>query len=198
MSKQYTLDFKKVSAEVDIDKLAAFLGLVLVKREGPHQLRYGCPMCDRDRTLCINSEIREWKCHGCQKKGGDLVALAAAVRGIGQYLAAKLIATELLGAPTTPADAGASRTAPQNEKRRANAATAFYPDKYLSELDAEAPEIAYLGLNPEMLKVVGGYRRNGTLQNTLAIALRKPTGETIGYVGISLSGEPPKFPKNFK
>src|SRR5438094_851417 len=95
--RKYALDFAEVSAAVDLDRFIAFLDLKLVQRHGNHELRFACPLCKRQRTFCLQSQTREWKCWVCKAYGIDLVALTAAVRDLGMYQAALLLATELLG-----------------------------------------------------------------------------------------------------
>ena len=66
----------------------------------------------------------------------------------------------------------------------------------MEKLDPAHEKIAHYQLNPEVLKYFGGYQSKGVLAGTIAVAVRRPDGFLLGFIGVPL--ENAKFPKQFK
>jgi len=81
------VDFEALKARVKIEQTIPLLGLKL--RQHGDQYRGPCPACKNggDRALAINSGKQSYYCFS-QRKGGDLIALVAHVRGMTQKDAA--------------------------------------------------------------------------------------------------------------
>jgi hypothetical protein len=81
------VDFEALKARVKIEQTIPLLGLKL--RQHGDQYRGLCPACKQggDRALAINSGKQSYYCFS-QRKGGDLIALVAHVRGMIQKDAA--------------------------------------------------------------------------------------------------------------
>ena len=74
------VDFKVVKETVSAEKAVQLLGLVM--RKHGDQLRSACPACKSggDRALTVNLNKNAYYCFA-EGKGGDVIALAAHVRG---------------------------------------------------------------------------------------------------------------------
>src|SRR5580658_4461313 len=81
------VDFETLKARINIDKTIPLLALKM--RQHGDQYRGPCPACRQggDRALAINSGKQSYYCFS-QRKGGDLIALVAHLRGMTQKDAA--------------------------------------------------------------------------------------------------------------
>jgi DNA primase len=88
------VDYAAIKAAYTFEQAVRFLGLS-VERSG-EQLRCACPTCKTGgpRGLAITPG-KGFYCFGA-KKGGDVIALVAHIKGIGQKDAAQLIQEELV------------------------------------------------------------------------------------------------------
>jgi hypothetical protein len=86
---------------------------VTLKGRGRHQ-RGGCPLCGHREAFSFDTEKRLWKCFRCDK-GGDLVALVAALRNETPSAAARWMLGE---DAVAPARALPPRPAPRAAKDR--------------------------------------------------------------------------------
>lgn len=75
------VDFEALKSRVKIEQTIPLLDLRM--RQHGEQYRGPCPACKNggDRALAINSGKQSYYCFP-QKKGGDLIALVAHVRGM--------------------------------------------------------------------------------------------------------------------
>jgi DNA primase len=83
------LDFTEIKATVSLEKAAEFAGLKLTRDKDAY--RCACPQCLKggDRGLVITPG-KGFYCFGV-KKGGDVIAMVAHVKDIGQREAAELL-----------------------------------------------------------------------------------------------------------
>jgi DNA primase len=81
------IDFEALKTRVKIEQTIPLRGLRM--RQHGDQYRGPCPVCrqDGDRALAINSGLESYYCFP-QRKGGDLIALFAHIRGMKQKDAA--------------------------------------------------------------------------------------------------------------
>jgi DNA primase len=181
------IDFAALKEAHSIESIAGMLGLD-VKRNA-RQLRGPCPACKAGgpRALAINLDRSVYYCFA-DGKGGDSIALAAHVRGIGPRQAAELIA-DTLGNPSRSKAPTPSSTAPSPGDRE-NAAgavreggDAFAP---LAYLDPAHEAVEMLGLDAQTASALGiGYAPKGILRGTIAVPVRLPDGTLAGYIGIT-------------
>src|SRR3984957_1630770 len=84
------VDFEALKSRVKIEQTIPLLDLRI--RQHGDQYRGPCPACKSggDRALAINSAKQSYYCFS-QRKGGDLIALVAHVRGMTQKDAAAYI-----------------------------------------------------------------------------------------------------------
>jgi hypothetical protein len=184
--------FEEVRAGVTIAQAIDYLGLQATETKGD-QLRFPCPHCKGSdkRTLSVNL-VKGFRCFSGDKKGDDATALVAHVRGIRNGEAAQLLKDHFLRTATEP------RAAKPEERERNEAA----PDVLipLTDLQTEHPVIEMLGLSEAaMTALQAGYCRKGVMTGRIAIPLRLPTGELIGYLGIATKADQVpllKFPLN--
>jgi DNA primase len=94
------MDFQQIKAMVSLEKAAEFCGLEL-KRSGD-AFRCACPQCLKggDRGIVITPG-KGFYCFGV-KKGGDVIAMVAHVKGIGQLAAASLLLENCMREPEKP------------------------------------------------------------------------------------------------
>ena len=173
------LDFEEIKRRVSLTQAAQLLALQLTK-SGPNQMRGACPACKGGgpRALVI-TEQKGWYCFSAQT-GGDVIALAAHIRGCSVKEAAKLLS----GAPTIP------DTVPQ-ERGEKNLTP-------LSYLEHDHASVLALGFDAEVAKRLGiGYAAKGLMRGTVAVPIRDETGNLIGYIGLEDGVRlPPDFMSN--
>ncbi len=155
------VDFAAVKERVRIEDVIPVLGLAM---KGNDQLRGPCPACKGDpRALAIKVSQNSFYCHG-RKKGGDVIALTAHVRGTGQRDAALFLQEHF----------GAEPKAPQAHHKRPRQAEA---------LDTDHEVIELLGLTVEACEALGaGYCPT---EERVLIPLRLPDGTSCGFLGIA-------------
>jgi DNA primase len=131
-----TIDFKEVKSAATVEQIVDFLGLKLIQKEDSY--RGTCPLCKTNsREFCISATKKLFHCFKC-RKGGDFIALVAAVKGVGAKDAAEQLA-KACGVEKKPA--------PAPEKK------AFDVDKYAEGLDPEHKALEPLGISADTLKV---------------------------------------------
>jgi DNA primase len=174
------VDIKHVRDNVDIVKVADYLGLELKKKTFSEQLRAPCPIHNGGpRALVITPSINRYYCFANEcKEGGDAVQLTAKVLKIPMRDAAIQLQSRFLNATYKP------DFSPQEKLAKVEEKLAFEHD-----------EVQKLGLTPEQARVLGiGWMPGGTMPKRLLLPVRTREGDCIGYVGIP-SGTDLKVPK---
>jgi DNA primase len=178
MAAQY-IDFAALKERVSISQVVQMLGLQM---KGTDQLRSACPACRQagDRTLAVNLTKGSFYCFA-DSKGGDCIALAAHIRGIGQRQAAQEIADHFrIGEPEKPA---------QQPSQPVGGGL-----KALDYLEAEHEAVQILGFEPDVAEALGiGYAGKGLMRGTVAVPVRLEDGTLVGYLGITEAKLPPKW-----
>lgn len=174
------VDFEALKDRVSFEDAAKKLNLQLKKASGS-QFRCPCPACPKggERALVITPG-KGFYCWGV-RKGGDQIALAAHVLGIGLKEAAAFLAgNQEHSAPTVP----------ESEKGQENVRT-LQP---LSYLEPEHEAVDAVGFHADDAKAIGiGYASKGMMRGTVAVPVRLPDGTLVGYIGITEATLPPRF-----
>jgi DNA primase len=175
-----TLDFQEIKAANPIEKVAKTLGLEL-KKSG-HQLRGQCPSgAEGDRKFVITPSKGLWYSFALQK-GGDVLALVQLVNDCSAKEAAQFLAGD-----TSPLE----KTKKSSPEKSSGSERGFKPLDYL-EPDHEAVDA--VGFPPDVADAVGiGHAPRGILRGQVAVPIRLPCGQLIGYVGITEATLPPKW-----
>ena len=174
-----SVDFAELKKRVDIVQVAEWLGIE-GKKNG-EQIRSKCPKCDNksERSLVITPSKQLFYVFCCQR-GGDLIELAAFVKGIGQKQAAEEIgkAFTVCSTPEEPAGEG------------------FEGLKYLEPGHAA---VEALGLPKEVAEAIGaGFAGKGVMRGRVCLALRTEKGKIVAYIGINEALDPiVKLPSKF-
>ena len=181
------VDFAAVKEAVSFSDAISFLDLQL-KKAG-NQFRGPCPACGSggDRALVL-TEGRGWYCFA-DKKGGDVIALAAHIRGESPKDAAQFLAIRAGIVPVHSTSTRTSQTVPESEP----SSSKLQPLAYL-EPDHEA--VVALGFNPEFCKTYGiGYAPKGVCRGSVAIPFRDEHGVLLGYIAVQ---DVTYLPQNFQ
>jgi DNA primase len=176
------VDIKYVRDNVDIVKVAEWLGLKLNKKFMSEQCRCPCPINDGGpRTLVITPSKNRFFCfHPQCTEGGDAVMLASKVLKIPARDAALQLQAKFLNATYKPD---------------------FSPQEKLAKVESrliwEHEEIQKLGLTPEQAQKLGiGYSKAGTMPSSVLIPIRTRDGTVSGYIGVP-SGTTLRAPKQW-
>ncbi len=166
------VDFAELKERVTIDQVADLLGLQM--KPFGKQLRGPCPACNEggDRALVITPERGAFYCFA-DKQGGDLIALAAHIRGEAMKEAAGFIHHSL--------------TVPEEKAAQQNGATATKLHKKLqplSHLEYDHPALTAQGIDPAIAEGLGiGWATKGIARGNIVIPVRDGEGSLIGYIG---------------
>lgn len=169
------LDFAAIKANAPIQDVALTLLRFECTKEGD-TLRAPCPQCAprNPRAIIITPEKNLYYCF-TKKGGGDVISLVAHVQGTSQRKAAELLAQLYL----------------HKEERKADTAGPLQPLDYL---DAEHHLVNEIGFSRDVCEAVGiGYASKGLMRTHVAIPIRTPTGELVGYIGIKEAKLPPRW-----
>jgi hypothetical protein len=175
------LDFEAIKASVSYERAIALLGITMSKKNAT-QWRSVCPACGGDERTLVVTEGQGFYCwrNPATKKGGDVIAFVAHVKGISMKEAAELLSRDT------------SSTVPQVKVEVQEGG--FKPLDYLEHAH-EA--VVALGFNVELCKELGiGYAGRGILRGTVAIPVRDEHGVLRGYVGATDLTIPPSFMSN--
>ncbi len=184
------IDFQELKQNVKIEDAVALLGLS-PKKYGD-QLRGACPACKSggDRALVVTPAKSVFYCFAAQQ-GGDVIALASHIRGVGMKEAAEILAGDLHQSSGSQPPATVPVTVPENKKAGLNPLTYLQP---------EHPAVQALGVSPETAGHFGaGYAPKGIMRGRLAIPIHDAQGQLIAYCGRAVSDESPAliFPNGF-
>lgn len=176
------IDFAELKDKLSFGETINLLELGL-KRSG-NQYRGPCPACGTggDRALVV-TEGKGFFCFA-EKKGGDQIALAAHILGIGAKDAAQELAQR----------AGTSTSTSRNTVPESDGAKGKHLEP-LSYLEPEHDAVIAIGFDPEVAKSLGiGYAPRGMMRGTVAVPIRDAHGVLKGYIGI----EDAKLPADFQ
>lgn len=151
------------------------------KGEGT-QLRCACPACDSgdDRTIVVTPEKGVFYCHEA-KQGGDVIALVAHVKGFEMKEAAIMLDKAY---PVEPKQEAQKEEPEKQDPKEDPAKTTVWAG--LDYLEYEHELIDELGFDPEDCEKIGiGYAGKGMMRGRVAIPIRLPTGQLIGYIGVA-------------
>jgi|SRR5579883_1358494 DNA primase len=180
------VDFAAVKAGVTIEQGMQFLGLKM-KKEGD-QFRSACPACKSggDRALVV-TPAKGFYCFGA-KKGGDVIALVAHIRGCNQREAATELQERFLGTSTSHHSTSSTDTVPDTtSKPREEATDGMQP---LAHLSTDHEAIEALGLTAEVCQALGiGYASKGVMRGRVVFPLRTDDGRLCGYAGLATSAD---------
>lgn len=182
------LDFAALKQEVQIED--AIDQLHLEMKEGNNQFRGKCPACKGSgpRSLVITPAKQAFYCFA-ERLGGDVIALAAHVRGLSMKDAATFLVEE--GSPSSTG----SSTVPK--ERIKEDARSLQP---LSYLEPGHKKLGGIGLTEDTCNAFGsGYAPKGILRGRYAFPVHNTDGQLIAYGGIDPENPdaPIKFPKDF-
>jgi DNA primase len=178
------VDFEALKARVRIEQTIPLLGLKL--RQHGDQYRGPCPACKNggDRALAINSGKQSYYCFS-QRKGGDLIALVAHVRGMTQKDAAAYLDQQFRNSTQSHSDTvhssrNSSPSPPAQQRRE------LKPLDYLVFNEA----VEALGLTEATCTAWGaGYAPKGIMRGRFAVPIHDRAGTLLAYVGIAMSEE---------
>jgi hypothetical protein len=185
------VDFQALKDRVRIEQVVSLLALTM-KQTGD-QWRGACPACRAggDRALAVNTAKGSYYCFN-DKKGGDIIAFTAHIKGLSQRDAALLL-QDHFGSDTPAAPKAApSPPARQQEKRELSP---------LTYLEGAHESVQALGVSPETARAWGaGYSPKGIMRGRFAVPIHDRQGTLLAYVGIAVTEEQsPKllFPNGF-
>lgn len=189
------IDFAALKAAVSIDQAARTLGLTL-KQEGS-QFRTSCPACKSggDRAIVLTPAKGLFYCFSA-KKGGDCIALAAHVMGVGNNDAANFLADQLGTVPVPDRDtvlvSKERATAPQKPEGRKQPASShvFDPVKFAASL-AYTENISALGVSEADANLMAIGEKRGKIY----VPVRWPSGSIAGWQYTDETGV--HFPKTW-
>lgn len=181
------IDFAELKDKLSFGETINLLELGL-KRSG-NQYRGPCPACGTggDRALVV-TEGKGFFCFA-EKKGGDQIALAAHILGIGAKDAAQALAQRAGIVPVPSTSTSRNVTVPESEEAKGKHL------EPLSYLEPEHDAVVAIGFDPEVAKSLGiGYAPRGMMRGTVAVPIRDEHGVLKGYIGI----EDAKLPADFQ
>ena len=165
------IDFEEVKISCPIEKAVELLNLDM--KAANNQLRGNCPICDEGpRILCVTPEKGKFYCFGC-KTGGDVISLAAHIRGEHPKSAAHF----LMGTTEAP-----------KARREANNKVEHLERgfKQLDYLQPDHEAVDALGIEPTDAKRLGiGFAPRGLMRGQVAVPIRLTDGQLVGYIGVT-------------
>lgn len=171
------IDFEALKASTTIEQTAKLLGLEL--KQAGQSLRGKCPACNTDdpRSLVITPAKGAFYCFA-EKKGGDLIALAAHIRGESVKEAASFLAGNSTVTARVPVNSSDPKPAPKVPER------GFDRAKYraglerthelLKDIPADLIERADIGVSSR-----------GALKGIVLPLYAHATGEFICYAAVT-------------
>lgn len=188
------VDFAELKEQVSIEEVVDMLELRL--KPSGNQLRGGCPVCDPDgRSLVVTPAKGVYYCFA-NKKGGDLIALAAHVLDTSVKEAAIQIA-EQYGVTGTSRDSTGNGTSSSHEPQETRGKGGDRTLQPLGYLESDHDAVLAVGFDPKDAEVIGiGYAPKGIMRGYVAIPIRLPDGKLLGYIGVHEAKLPPGFHLN--
>lgn len=168
------ISFEEVKANVRIEDAMQRLGLDM-RKSGPDQYRGVCPTCKTggERALSVNTAKRSFYCFPA-RAGGDVIGLTAHIQGLSQKEAAEWLVGTVHSAQSREAEAHSSPSP--------TPAQGFQPLDYL---EPSHDAVDAVGFPADVAEAVGiGFAPKGILRGLVAVPVRLPDGQLIGYIGI--------------
>ncbi len=178
------IDFQALKSALTIEETVGLLGLEM--KQAGNQLRGICPACGTTggRELVVTPDKGAWFCFS-EKKGGDLIALAAHIRNESVKDAAAFLADQIGGTNTSDRTVKVTSTSSQEPRQPAPSASkhGFDRAKYQAGLDR----------THELLKDIPadfieradlGVSNKGALKGVVLPLYDKDTGEFLCYVKV--------------
>jgi DNA primase len=184
------VDFEALKARVRIEQTIPLLGLRL--RQHGDQYPGPCPVCKQggNRALAINSAEQSYYCFS-QRKGGDLIALVAHLRGLTQKDAAACLDQQLGKSAQSHSDT-------VHSSPNSSASSTVQRHRELKPLDYLVfnETIEGLGLSEATCKAwEAGYAPKGIMRGRFAVPVDDRAGVLLAYVGVAVSEETsPRLP----
>lgn len=174
------IDFSFLKSRVSIVDAAHHL-LQLNLQEHESQYRSVCPLCNPQdkRAIVITPERGLFYCF-CGKKGGDVIALVAHVKGCSMREAATILDKHFN-----------YKDEPRNKDMAPIVAETKSDDlQPLKHLDTDHDMVKTM-MPVDVAKAVGaGYAHKGMMRGHFAFPLRMPDGKLIGYIGVKEAKTP--------
>lgn len=191
------IDFEALKKSMTIEQAVEVLGLSM--KQSGQQLRGPCPACSSDdpRTLVVTPAKGAFYCFA-NKAGGDLIALAAHIRGESIKDAAVFLAgTSNSKVTTDTSTVKVAKTVPAPTPAPAPAEPDNKLEKVAARLLWEHPEVQALGLTPEMAEaLMVGYDKRGMMKGRVLFPLYRED-ELVGFLGYAHDLQPAvKLPPN--
>lgn len=194
------VDYPAIKSAVSIDRVIPLLDVPLAQHGD--QWRGPCTACKQGgpRALVITKSKGAFYCFA-QKKGGDVIALLAHVKGIGQKEAAVLISEHFRVGTGTGSTVSNSRHGSSEPERKAPAANGLRAIQPLTYLEHEHEGLQALGVDAETAAAwESGFASKGIMRGRYAVPIKTADGTLLAYVGVALSeSESPQllFPNGF-
>ncbi len=183
------IDFQELKGRVDIQTACSFLQLDL--NPNGKQFRGPCPACQSggERSLVITPEKGAAYCFAA-KSGGDVIWLAAHIRGVAVKEAAHILHDEFGG--TVPVPRNSTSTVPTDRSKEREMTP-------LSYLQADHEKVVGLGVLSDTAEHFEcGHAPKGIMRGKLAIPIHNRDSRLMGYCGRSYSKRELAFPTGFK
>jgi DNA primase len=192
------VDFQELKAKVTIVQVLDMLGIKHLKPHG-EIMRGQCPVCQvgGDRGFVVTSAKNSFYCFS-EKKGGDIIELAARVLRIQHKEAAQRIAAHFEIGGMTKAAEPKTETAPTAPEPRASG---FDPKAYQASLEPAHPALKAYGIPEQTIRDFdGGYCSRGLNRGRLVLPIHDEAGTILAFMGLALKGEQPDilYPKGFE
>lgn len=199
------VDFAELKEKVPIQDVLPILGIAGAGNSA--QWRGPCPACESggDRALVVTPAKKAYYCFAT-RKGGDVIALVAHVKGISMKDAALAIA-EYCG--TVPVQDSGNSNSTRNSASSDTGNSTSPPERQetkklepLNYLNPSHSSLEALGLSEDTCNTFGaGYAPKGILRGRLAIPIHDAAGELVAYCGRAVEDEQSPwltFPKGFQ
>lgn len=181
------IDFLALKKRVSMEQAVQLLGLQLASSNG--QLRGPCPQCQTggERALVITPAKGLFFCFA-KKSGGDVIALTAHIRGVGNKEAADELDKHFGAVQNgTGASTGTGTVCKPRATPAASQNAGLQP---LAYLEAEHEKAQVLGISEGVLKLFeAGYAPKGVLRGRLAVPVKARDGTLLAYCGIAVEKE---------
>lgn len=206
MSKTNRIDFQELREQLEIGKVLEHYQIELETLEGnPDQLKGICPLTDHEgektrKQFSLNQKLKVFQCHGCKARGSilDLICLMEGcdpMVGVEFRQGIMNVAEKLL--PTGESGANAISTVEESdlfEDSEAVSELVNAPLDFALQLDGRHACLDKKQLGTATTAAYGlGYASRGRLKGRLVAPLQDTTGCVIGYAGLALGDEEPRW-----
>src|SRR4051812_24255912 len=169
------VDFAELKSRLKIEEVVSQLGLKGAYKS--EQWRGPCPACNAggERALAVNTGKQSYYCFA-NKKGGDLIAFAAHVRGVSQRDAALWLDPNARNSDTVNSHSAQS-TVPAQRPQPQTRKPGFGAEAYAKTLDPAHVALEPLGVSSDTLRQFGaGYSSSGINRGRLALPVHDRQG----------------------